>query len=294
MVITGADDEPRPILGGTRLLEGASTAASVPVDPRLHRHGDRRQRGRSAARPRPASRRRPSPASAPGFIVGAEAVRGRSGPTAFFLNAVLYGVSFLIYWFGVEDPAGEAEAVAARARTASSRYVALVRTRRTSGCWRRPGSPSTPPSGCGSASRSSSSRRATRSSPTSADGRASSQPDHDRRARRSRSSSAPGSCTGATGSRPSPDDDHPATASSAAAALVGGRAGRQPLALGLPLVGLLVGGAASPPSACSCWRARRRPRSGCWPTCPSASPRTAARSWACTRSSSRSARSAAR
>ena len=48
-----------------------------------------------------------------------------------------------------------------------------------------------------------------------------------------------------------------------------------------------------PPVACSCWPARRRPPSGCSPTCPSASRPTAARSWASTRSSSRSARSSA-
>ncbi len=41
----------------------------------------------------------------------------------------------------------------------------------------------------------------------------------------------------------------------------------------------------SPSAGCSCWRARRRPRSACWPTSPRPTRTTAARSWACTRSS---------
>jgi predicted MFS family arabinose efflux permease len=35
------------------------------------------------------------------------------GPAAFLLNALIYGISFLIYWRGVDDPAGEAETLTA-------------------------------------------------------------------------------------------------------------------------------------------------------------------------------------
>ena len=100
-----------------------------------------------------------------GFIVAPKLFEA-IGPTAFFLNAVVYGVSFLIYWRGVKDPAGEAEAVASP-HVGCARYVDAHPVARTSCSWHRPGSRSTPASGCGSASRSSSSRRPTRSSPTS-------------------------------------------------------------------------------------------------------------------------------
>jgi MFS family permease len=49
------------------------------------------------------------------------------GPTAFLLNAVIYGVSFLIYWRGVEDPAGEAATLTAT-HYGPSRYLALLRS----------------------------------------------------------------------------------------------------------------------------------------------------------------------
>ena len=54
------------------------------------------------------------------------------------------------------------------------------------------------------------------------------------------------------------------------------------------------GRASSSAPACSSSPARRRRRSACSPTSPSSSPAIAARSWACTRCSSASARSAAR
>ena len=45
----------------------------------------------------------------------------------FFFNAALYGVSFLIYRFGVSDPAGEAEAVAGP-HVNLNRYIELIRS----------------------------------------------------------------------------------------------------------------------------------------------------------------------
>ncbi len=49
------------------------------------------------------------------------------GPAAFFLNAAFYGVSFLIYSFGVSDPPGEAEARAGE-HVRVDRYLALIRS----------------------------------------------------------------------------------------------------------------------------------------------------------------------
>ena len=70
------------------------------------------------------------------------------GPAAFFLNAAFYGVSFLIYTFGVSDPPGEAEARAGehvRADPLPRPHPVVARP----ACSRRPGSRSTRPSACG-------------------------------------------------------------------------------------------------------------------------------------------------
>jgi MFS family permease len=113
------------LLGGTRVLEGASSAASVPSILgfiALATAGNEVLRGKTAARF--------EGATLAGLGVGAiagvklfEAV----GPAAFFLNAVIYGASFAIYKFGVKDPAGEGEAVAGE-HVRVSRYLELVRT----------------------------------------------------------------------------------------------------------------------------------------------------------------------
>ena len=122
------------------------------------------------------------------------------GPTAFFLNAVVYGVSFLIFRT-VKDPAGEAAADQGPARRAAPLRRADCGAR-TSGCSPRPGSRSTPRSACGSASRSSSSPRPTREFPDQAlMQRVHGRPDLRPRPSSSGSSSAPGCCTGATASR---------------------------------------------------------------------------------------------
>ena len=133
-----------------------------PLDPRLHRVRDRRQRaaarqGRGALRGRD-----PRRASGPASSVGATAVRARSARPAFFLNAAFYGVSFLIYRFGVADHDADERASRAGRRTTRASTGAATGSccgARTSGCSRRPGSRSTRRSACGSASRCSSSRK---------------------------------------------------------------------------------------------------------------------------------------
>jgi len=124
VVLTGLTTQ-LPILGGTRLLEGASTAASVPSILgfiALATAGNEQLRGKAAARFEGAT----LAGLGLGFIVAPklfEAVHER----AFFLNAAIYGVSFLIYRFGVMDPAGERQAVAAK-HVGFSRYLELVRS----------------------------------------------------------------------------------------------------------------------------------------------------------------------
>jgi MFS family permease len=114
-----------PILGATRMLEGASTAASVPSILgfiALATAGNEMIRGKAAARFEGAT----LAGLGFGFIVAPKLFEA-IGATAFFLNAVIYGISFLIYWRGVKDPAGEVEAVASP-HTGFARYAALVRS----------------------------------------------------------------------------------------------------------------------------------------------------------------------
>ena len=110
-----ADDEPARSSAATRLLEGASTAASIPSilgyialatagERGPPRQGGGPVRGRDAGRARRRLRRWRRSSSR------------RFGPAAFFLNAVVYGVSFLIYRFGVEDRDGEERAATAATR----------------------------------------------------------------------------------------------------------------------------------------------------------------------------------
>jgi len=111
------------VLGGTRWLEGGSTAASVPSILgyiAIATAGNEALRGRAASRFEAAT----LAGIGGGFIV-APTLFGLLGPTAFLLNAALYGVSLAIYYFGVKDPQGEREAVA-REHTSLGRYVELV------------------------------------------------------------------------------------------------------------------------------------------------------------------------
>ena len=102
------------VIGGTRLLEGASTAASVPSILgfiAMATAGDELLRGRMSARF--------EGATLAGLGVGIVAagllydgvpdVVPGLGRFAFLLNAGIYLVSFCIYRFGVEEPAAERE-----------------------------------------------------------------------------------------------------------------------------------------------------------------------------------------
>jgi MFS family permease len=117
------------LLGGTRLLEGASTAASVPSILgyiALATASSEVLRGKAAARFEGAT----LAGLGVGFAV-APLLFERFGPLAFFLNAVVYGISFLIYKFGVEDRDREersARAANARSRMDFGRYRVLLRT----------------------------------------------------------------------------------------------------------------------------------------------------------------------
>jgi MFS family permease len=113
------------ILGGTRLLEGASTAASVPAILgyiAMATAGNEALRGRAAARFEGAT----LAGLGVGFIA-APMLFQLMGPPAFFLNAGIYGVSFLIYLLGVRDAAAELEQ-RARPHVEARRYVALLRS----------------------------------------------------------------------------------------------------------------------------------------------------------------------
>jgi MFS family permease len=112
------------ILGGTRLLEGASTAASVPSILgfiAIVTAGDELLRGKMSARFEGATLL----GLGTGFAVAPIAF-AIFGPTAFFLNAVIYGVSFAIFWT-VSDPAGEEDALRAP-HVGFSRYLELIRS----------------------------------------------------------------------------------------------------------------------------------------------------------------------
>src|SRR5262245_38536935 len=95
------------VLGLTRWLEGASTAASIPSILgfiAIATAGSEALRGKAAARFEAAT----LAGLGLGFIVAPKLFEAL-GPTAFLLNAGLYGVSLAIYFFGVKDPVGEEE-----------------------------------------------------------------------------------------------------------------------------------------------------------------------------------------
>jgi MFS family permease len=111
------------LLGGTRWLEGASTAASVPSILgfiALATAGNEALRGRLAARFEAAT----LAGLGVGFAV-APTLFDLIGRNAFFVNAAIYLGSFLIYRFLVDDAPGEQEARQAR-HTGISRYLQLV------------------------------------------------------------------------------------------------------------------------------------------------------------------------
>ena len=106
-----------PLLLGTRILEGASTAASVPAIlafVAVATAHDEGLRGRAVAAF--------EVASIGGLGVGgvlAGPLWDHFGPLAFFMNAGLYGVSLSIYTFGVNEPGMRISALAALASPAA-------------------------------------------------------------------------------------------------------------------------------------------------------------------------------
>lgn len=111
------------VLGMTRWLEGASTAASIPSILgyiAIATAGSEALRGRAAARFEAAT----LAGLGVGFIVAPKLFEAL-GPNAFLLNAAFYCVSLAIYFFGVKDPSGEKEAVS-REHTPLRRYLELV------------------------------------------------------------------------------------------------------------------------------------------------------------------------
>jgi MFS family permease len=112
------------VLAITRLLEGASTAASIPSILgfiAMATAGDELLRGKASARFEGATLL----GLGAGFAA-APVMFALLGPTAFFLNAVLYGVSFLIFTT-VRDPAG-ADNAARTTHVGFSRYLELLRS----------------------------------------------------------------------------------------------------------------------------------------------------------------------
>lgn len=122
VVITGLTTN-LPLLLGTRLLEGASTAASVPAILAflaVATSVDEGLRGRAMSSF--------ELATLGGLVAGGVAAGflwDSVGRTAFFLNAGMYAVSFLIYTYGIRDP-GKAPARGEAARHGMQRYLHLL------------------------------------------------------------------------------------------------------------------------------------------------------------------------
>ena len=113
------------LLGATRWLEGASTAASVPAIlgfVAVATVGDEGLRGRAVARFEAATL-----AGLGGGIVAAGVVYTALGNVAFFANALLYGVSWCIYRFGISDPRVDHGGHEHERRTTLARYWEILR-----------------------------------------------------------------------------------------------------------------------------------------------------------------------
>jgi MFS family permease len=113
------------LLAGTRWLEGASTAASVPAIlgfVAVATVGDEALRGRAVARFEAATL-----AGLGGGIVAAGVVYTALGNVAFFANALLYGVSWCIYRFGISDPRVDHGGREHERRTTLARYWEILR-----------------------------------------------------------------------------------------------------------------------------------------------------------------------
>ncbi|MDP9483294.1 MAG: MFS transporter, partial [Chloroflexota bacterium] len=113
------------VLGGTRVLEGLSTAASVPSIlgfVAVITAGDELLRGRAAARFEGATL-----AGLGVGIVAAGLIWAWIGPYGFLVNAAIYSVSFAIYRFGVPAEPGEAESRRA-SHPGIRRYATILKT----------------------------------------------------------------------------------------------------------------------------------------------------------------------
>jgi MFS family permease len=112
------------LLGGTRWLEGASTAASVPSILgfiAIVTMGDEGLRGKAVARFEAAT------------LAGLGAGIVAAGPLwtifhreAFFINAIIYVISWAIYHFGVGDPRADHGGHEHERRTSLSRYLEIL------------------------------------------------------------------------------------------------------------------------------------------------------------------------
>lgn len=122
VVVTGLTTS-LPLLLGTRLLEGASTAASVPAILAflaVATADDEGLRGRAMARF--------ELATLGGLALGGVAAGvlwERIGQVAFFLNAGFYGVSYLIYTYGVRATSAAVPRAEAQ-RHGPRRYIHLL------------------------------------------------------------------------------------------------------------------------------------------------------------------------
>ena len=112
------------ILGGTRWLEGASTAASVPSILgfiAIATMGDEGLRGKAVARFEAATL-----AGLGAGIVAAGPLWTLLHREAFFVNAVIYGISWAIYRFGVADPRADHGGHEHERRTSLARYLEIL------------------------------------------------------------------------------------------------------------------------------------------------------------------------
>jgi MFS family permease len=114
-----------PLIGITRLLEGSSTAASVPSILgfiAMATAGDELLRGRAAARFEGATL-----AGLGAGLVAAGPLYQALGRDGFLLNALFYGVSLAIYRFGVAEPP-EASAAVHATHPGLARYMEILRS----------------------------------------------------------------------------------------------------------------------------------------------------------------------
>ena len=112
------------LLGGTRWLEGASTAASVPSILgfiAIATMGDEGLRGKAVARFEAATL-----AGLGAGIVAAGPLWTLLHREAFFVNALIYGVSWAIYRFGVADPRADHGGHQHEQRTSLARYLEIL------------------------------------------------------------------------------------------------------------------------------------------------------------------------